>query len=222
MVWEAHGALGGALPNTTYPQALADWKALVRGVASVGRQLAARDNSTSLAPPGYATGFLAARVNDSVVADLCAKVRKQFHMQTNVTDLWGAVLCDYYQEVGWGTPENGVAFFSFAKGLLGMRATADGTLALAGTASPVVRAGMQPWRVDARPLPEGWPQEVSAVSVLGMAVNGVSVNVTCMAFAAAAEGAVGGAGGAGTLSCTLAPVPTADNDAGPVVQKRSV
>jgi hypothetical protein len=193
MVWEAHSSPGGAAAAGPYPAIYADWKRLLGGVSAAGKQLAARDTSTPLLPGDR--GFLSTPVADPLVTYLCVKVRQQFHFK-NVTDLWGEQLCDFYQDLGWGTPENGVAFYSFAKGLLGLRPCANGTVALLGAQSPRVSGGMAPWTLDGVPLPPGWPAEVEGVEVRALLVNGASVDVKC-------------AVSAGSVGCTLAPPPAA-------------
>jgi hypothetical protein len=93
--------------------------------------------------------------------------------------LWGAYLCDYYQDRGFATPENGVALFSFARGLLGLYVYADGSLALAGQLRPPGSWGSGPWQPPSAPLPPGWPPEVAAVELRQLVVGGTAVYVRC-------------------------------------------
>lgn len=171
MVWEAVGA-----PWAPYPTMLAEWKRVVNNLVSVGAQIAANDTRTPLLAGD--PHFLSLPVTDPLVNYLCAKVRAQFNFP-NVTDLWGHHLCEYYQDLGWGTPENGVALYSFAKGLLGVRVSPGGKLAVLG-ASSVVSPRMQPWVAKAQ-LPAGWPSTISRVSVNFLTVGGASVDVSCAA-----------------------------------------
>ena len=112
-------------PPRPYPAMAAEWSRLVEGLTAIGSALggsgAPIDPSVPLAPGD--AGMLSAPVADPLVFQLCAAVRAKFNFP-NVTDAWGQRLCNYYQDLGWGTPENGVALFSFLKGLTGLHVRA--------------------------------------------------------------------------------------------------
>ena len=103
---------------------------VVLSVAAVGEQLA--NGSTSVPLLYNNPAFLSTPVIDLLVRLLCARARAGFpgqHCQWHPSQTdgrdgcqqWGHTLCDYYQDVGWGAPENGVALYLFVKGLLGLR-----------------------------------------------------------------------------------------------------
>lgn len=202
MLWEARSPVlaGGAVtppppPATTplptlYPAMFEDWARLVNRTGAIGVQLAVNDTSLPLLAGDRP--FLSTPVTDGTIFTLCATVRAKFGYP-NTTDYWGDRLCDYYQDVGWGTPENGVAFYAWAKGMLALAVQPGGVLRLLGHATVVPSTGMRtPWGVTAV-LPAGWPAEVVGVGVSHLAVKGTSVDVAC---------AVGG-GGEGQLACVV-------------------
>lgn len=177
MIWEAHSAPGSSMSSFgPYTNMFKDWNRLLSGVSAIGIQIA-NDNFSSSLLPNDPT-FLQTPVTDSTVNYLCAKVRKQFNFP-NVTDKWNHHLCDYYSEIGWGTPENGVAFYSFAKGMLGLRPRGDGSLALLGSISPSpIQNRMNPWTVHTS-VPVSWPAEVGGLTINQLLVNGVVIDITC-------------------------------------------
>jgi hypothetical protein len=185
----ADGSAEGSIPAPyPYTALLDDWLRAVRDISAIGAQLQANDTSTPLLAADVA--FLSTPVRDAVVFELCAAVRAQFGFK-NVTDLWGSYLCDYYQDLPFALPENGVFLVSAAKALLGLRVLAGGTLAVNGAARQVV-PGMGPWRADGA-LPPGWPADAARVELFGVTVVGVAVTVDCIADSAA-----------GTLACGVA------------------
>jgi hypothetical protein len=185
----ADGAAEGSVPAPyPYPALLDDWLRAVRDISAVGAQLLANNTATPLLAADAA--FLSTPVRDAVVFELCAAVRKQAGFK-NVTDAWGAYLCDYYQDLPFALPENGVFLVSAAKALLGLRVLAGGVLAVNGAARQVA-PGMPPWRADGA-LPAGWPADAARVEVLAVAAAGVAVDIDCSADAAAK-----------TLSCGVA------------------
>jgi hypothetical protein len=171
------GGGGGAAPPGPYAGMADEWRRIVGALEAAGAALRAGAPGAPGAPLLPADrGFLSAPVADPLVFELCASVRAQFHFP-NVTDLWGQRLCDYYQDLGWATPENGVVLLSFFKGLLGLHVAADGALLLLGARSGSWAAGSPPWRAAAA-KPAGWP-DVRSLRIQGLAVRGVSLDVDC-------------------------------------------
>lgn len=179
-VWEAlNSPLAGDswAPPGADDVVAADFARLVGALDGVGAQLAAGDTSEPLLARDR--GFLSAPSADATVRALCEAARASF---PNVTDAWGDRLCSYYQDLGWGTPENGVVFFSFVKALVGVHAAADGSLFVFGARSPPWTSGAAPWRTAA-PRPAIWPRAVAALALRGMQVRGLELNVECAAGA---------------------------------------
>ena len=189
--FEGQAENGGRFPSTTafvleggvsaaagpypYTALLSDWLRFVRDITAAGEQLAAGpDVSRPLLAADPA--FLSTPVTDAVVFQLCATVRKQAGFK-NVTDAWGAYLCDYYQDVAWALPENGVVLWSAAKALLGIRVRADSSLEVNGARVAVPGAA-------SAPLPAGWPADAARVQVWSVAVGGAAVDIDCSPDAA--------------------------------------
>jgi hypothetical protein len=157
-----------------YKQIARDFRRIIVSLDSIGRQLeSGRVDSPLLADDRL---FLASKVTDPLVFDLCTKVRKQFNFP-NKTDAWGERLCDYYQDVCWATPESGSVVFAFIKGLVGVHVTASGTLHLLGFTSPPWTPTSPPWNVSSSY--NNWPNELLGITVKGFAVRGLSLQLTC-------------------------------------------
>lgn len=92
------------------------------------------------------------------------------------------------QSVSFDLPEAGLPLWSFARGLLGMYVDAGGHLTVLGNPLPA-RGGY-----ITVGLPDGWPKEVSSVTVNGLALGTArGVSVTCSVMA-----------DVGALQCTSA------------------
>jgi hypothetical protein len=183
MVWEA--SPGG------YATMLTEWRRMVTALEGIGVQLAAGNYGTPLLSND--TSFLSSPSTDTIVQYLCVKVRQEAGFP-NKTDAWKAILCDYYQDLGFGTPENGVALFSFVKGLLQLNVLADGSLLVGGVAAPQCPTGgaftLSPYNM----------QDVASISVFGLSVGAYAgVNVTCTATSSTVGG--GGAGADCNVAC---------------------
>ena len=156
-----------------YKQIARDFRRIIVSLDSIGRQLeSGRVDSPLLNDDRL---FLASKVTDPLVFDLCTKVRKQFNFP-NKTDAWGERLCDYYQDVCWATPESGAVVFAFVKGLVGVHVTASGTLSLLGFTSPPWTPTSPPWNVSSN---NNWPHEFMGITVKGIAIRGISLQLTC-------------------------------------------
>lgn len=169
MVWEASSIAG------PYAEAYSDWRRLVVGLTDVGNQLAANDTSAPLSSNDPT--FIATPATDPLVNYLCVAVRQKAGFK-NVTDAWGNILCDYYQDVGWSTPENGVALYSFIKGIIGLQVGASGNVTLFGTPLPLCSSAAGAITV-ALPGSSVWPAEVANVSILGLMVGGRNATIAC-------------------------------------------
>ena len=151
-------------------------------LTKIAIQLEEKNTSLPLLPDDPM--FLSRPVDNSVVKTLCVNPRESW---ANKTDLWGDTVCDYYEEIEFGTPENGVFLFSFLKGLLGLNVNSNSSLILLGNAANCGSNLLLS-------LPTQWPQEVRSVGVNGLNVGmqrnvGVSCtvanfqlqcNVTCL------------------------------------------
>lgn len=86
-----------ALPFTPrsgpYPSLYADWAGFVAGLANISAQLAAGDTSAPLLAGNR--GFLRARMNATLIQDLCAAPRGGGALTNK--DPWGDAWCDYYK-----------------------------------------------------------------------------------------------------------------------------
>ena len=116
-------------------------------------------------------------MNDTLIFDLCTKVRKEFNFP-NKTDTWGERLCDYYQDVCWATPESGAVIFSFLKGLLGAHITASGKVYLLGVLSPIWYPSSSPWIVSIEKT-STWIEEITSLLVQNVQIRGISVLISC-------------------------------------------
>jgi hypothetical protein len=76
-----------------YPELYRDWAQFVRALANVSAQLAAGDTSVPLLAGD--AGFLRARINSSLVQNLCAAPRGPGSLTNK--DPWGQAWCDYYK-----------------------------------------------------------------------------------------------------------------------------
>lgn len=161
MVWEASAG--------PYAELYTDWKRLVDGLTGISNQLAAGDYAVPLSSADPT--FIAVPMTDPIVRDLCVKVRVQAGFP-NVTDAWGQTYCDYYQEIGWSTPENGVPLYSVVKSLLGLRVWAGGDATVFGAQLPICTGDSA-----LASLPAPWPAPIASVELRGLAV-GSQYNVT--------------------------------------------
>jgi hypothetical protein len=178
----APGGGGGAPPPRVAPYAGLgrDWARVVGALAAIGAQIDSGDVSRPLLEQDR--GFLSAPSRDALVVQLCIAVRVKAGFP-NRTDNWGARLCDYYQDLGFGTPENGVLLWAFVKGLVGAHVAADGSLLLLGDRSPPLTApAPAPWRASAA-RPTEWPADIETLLVRGLAVRGRPFSVNCAASA---------------------------------------
>jgi hypothetical protein len=193
MVWEAaSSAQAGPAGSSAaplygpYSEMAAQWLRVVQALGSISEQLQAGDTSQPLLASDRA--FLAKPVQDALVLQLCEAVRQKAGFP-NVTDAWGSRLCNYYQDVCWGTPESGILLFSFVRGMLGLHVAAGGSVGLLGAQSPPWAAGSPSWQASSA-LPSGWPEEVQQLQVLGLAAGSLPLRVACSA-------------GSGQLSCSV-------------------
>lgn len=183
MLWEAvnapHVLTGGSPSPPPYASMVTDWGRMVGALEELGEGIMNATQqpgvvSTPLLPQDR--GFLSVPVVDPLINYLCAKVRKQFNFP-NVTDRWGQRLCEYYQDLGFGTPENGVAMYSFVKGMLGLHVLANGSVVALGSTSPP--PPLCPWKVSG-PLPAGgFPSGVTSLVVEGLSIQGIPHTVDC-------------------------------------------
>lgn len=104
------------------------------------------------------------------------------------------------RQVAFGLPENGAAYVSFLRALLGLRALPRGGAVVAGGGGGALGLlglvvatppGFPRTRISA-PLPAGWPSALASVAVRAYVVAGAAVDVEC---------AVGG----GALACDVFP-----------------
>ena len=161
-----------------FPSLGTDWARVIGAIDAVGTQLATGDTSQPLL--AHDRSFLSAPSIDPIVVELCTAVRIQAGFP-NRTDAWGEHLCAYYQDLGWGTPENGVLLWTFIKGLLGAHVAADGTLSLLGQISPpLTTTNPIPWHTELQ-IPLGWPIDVAQVLVNGLRVRGRPFIINCTA-----------------------------------------
>lgn len=176
MIFEAISSpLSNWFPPGPYKEIVRDFKRIVISLDSIGHQLESGNTETPLLSNDRL--FLATKVNDTLIFDLCTKVRKEFNFP-NKTDTWGERLCDYYQDVCWATPESGAVIFSFLKGLLGAHITASGKVYLLGVLSPIWYPSSSPWIVSIEKT-STWIEEITSLLVQNVQIRGISVLISC-------------------------------------------
>jgi hypothetical protein len=190
---------GGSLLSTTsfvfesgvYPQIVSDYFSFAANITDILQQLNSYDTSSPLLPSSRA--FLRVPITDPLVHQLCVNVRGQ---AAEIKDAWNQTWCDYYKSVSFDLPEDGLVFFSFVRGLLGLeyqiRAPYNAspfTMTLYGTPvlvsqGHVESSGPCPSATTRVTLPleagQRWPVGIKSIVVTGLNVYQLhNVSLTC-------------------------------------------
>lgn len=154
---------------------LADLAGFTSLIDSVFHQVDRNDTSAPLLPQNRAA--LALMVNDTLVRDLCVARRHNWPGINTTVDAWGkATLCDYYDSVTYPLPENGVVFWAWATGLLGLKIHVNGTIGLHGLEEP---APLVDGRARGTADSAVWPPAIDSVSLGRLRAGGRLLNMTC-------------------------------------------